>query len=474
MKIPQKSSCTPIVFLILSIIVLAFYSCSQTSPPASPPNIVIINVDDMGWRDVSFMGSAFYSTPNMDRIAAGGMKFTNGYAAAANCAPSRASLMTGLWSPRHRIFTVASSERGEAKDRKIIPTPNTTVLDSSFTTFPMVLQEHGYTTCTAGKWHLSSDPTRFGFDVNIGGSKAGNPGTYYPPYRNVDLEAPNGEYLTDLIMTKSIEFIRNAQSPFLLYYTPYAVHTPIQPVDSLKHKYQDKPAWEGQNNVNYATMVENLDRNIGRLLETLEERKLMDNTLFIFTSDNGGLYGITYQRPLRAGKGNYYEGGIRVPFVFSWKGQIRAGSKSDFPITNMDIFPTLLDLIGIDHHHHNLDGQSLSNLLLDKAFTGTSRPLFWHFPIYLQAYDKNNNQSRDSLFRTRPGSVIRYGEWKLHHYFEDDGLELYNLENDIEEANNLTQEHPEKTKELYDLLDRWRKQVNAPVPQEPNPKYEGD
>jgi arylsulfatase A-like enzyme len=454
---------------LAGILMLGFTQCGQQDSPAKP-NIVIINVDDMGWRDTSFMGSQFYETPNIDSLASLGMFFTNGYATAANCSPSRACLMTGLWTPRHGIYTVGSSERGRSKDRKLVPIENNTTLADERTTLPEVLSNHGYTSCLAGKWHLSDNPENHGFDINIGGGHNGHPKSYYPPYGNVDLKDSEGAHLTDAIMSKAMDFVRNVASPFFLYYTPYAVHTPIQGIDSLKHYYLDKPQWQAQHNIDYATMIHNLDRNIGRLVATLKETGNLDNTLIIFTSDNGGLYGVTYQYPLRAGKGSYFEGGIRVPFYFSWNGNIEAGTTSHIPISNLDIFPTILAAAGIDYGELKLDGQSLFSILTGKK-QFEDRPLFWHFPVYLQAYDVNNNQNRDSLFRTRPGSVVRYGDWKLHHYFEDDGLELYNLRDDIGEKNNLVQQKPGKRNELYQLLDNWRNQVNAPIPTNLNPGF---
>ena len=218
-------------------------------------------------------------------------------------------------------------------------------------------------------------------------------------------------------------------------------------------------------------MVENLDTNIGHLMALLESRELLENTFIVFTSDNGGLYGITKQKPLRAGKGSFYEGGIRVPYIFRWDGKVKAGSKSTFPVTNLDIFPTLLEITGIDAASYSPDGMNLMPVLTGES-KHIERSLYWHFPIYLQAYNVKDNENRDSLFRTRPGSVIRKGNWKLHYYFEDDGVELYNIEADIAESKNLAVENPEKTKELLSLLKDWWKTTNAPIPAERNPEYE--
>jgi arylsulfatase A-like enzyme len=459
-----------VLFLALCLMTLA--GCNKPGRP----NILLINIDDMGWRDAGFMGSEFYETPHLDRLASSGMVFTNGYATASNCAPSRACLMSGQWTPRHGIYTVNNSDRGKSADRKLIPTPNTTVLADEFVTLAEILQEAGYQTCHAGKWHLGEDPRTQGFDINIGGTHAGNPGSYYPPYRNVPLDAPDGEYLTDLIMDLAIDFVREAgEGPFFLYYSPYAVHTPIHPVDSLFFRYVDKAPWMGQGHAGYASMVDNLDRNIGNLLQALEEEGKSGNTMIIFTSDNGGYFGVTRQKPLRAGKGSYYEGGIREPFVIAWAGKIEAGQQSDVPVTNLDLFPTILEAVGLKKMLRGKGALPLDGISLLPHLTRgrdiEERPLFWHFPIYLQAGATEGYESRDSLFRTRPGSVVRLGEWKLHEYFEDEGLELYNLREDIGERMNLAQEYPEKTQELFSLLEQWREETGAPVPTELNPEY---
>lgn len=466
-----------------SIFGIAFFVCGYCLPilsaahysalaGANPPNIILIHVDDMGWRDVGFMGSRFYRTPHIDALAAQGMIFMQGYASAANCAPSRACLMSGKWSPRHGIYTVASSERGKAEDRKLVPTPNETTLSDEHMIIPEILGNHGYVTCHAGKWHLHDDPLTRGFDYNIGGGHNGHPASYYAPYNNISLEAEEGKHLTDLIMEKTVAFLEATKEPFFLNYAPYAIHTPIQGIDSLSAYYQSQSPWKGQSNIAYATMIHNLDRNIGHLITTLKNSGKWSNTLIIFTSDNGGVYGITQQQPLRAGKGSYYEGGIRVPFFFVWNDRIAIGQDTATYITNLDLFPTILEAAGVSHSSFEYDGHSLLSLLSgEEEVAQTLRPLYWHFPIYLQAYDVHFNQSRDPLFRTRPGSVIRYGDWKLHHYFEDNGLELYHLGKDVGEQDNVVDQYPQKVKELMRKLDEWRKKTAAPVPTTLNPAF---
>ncbi len=460
-------------FIIVAFIILNLLasSCNIESGRNKRPNIVLINIDDLGWKDVGFMGSEYYETPNIDNLANQGMVFSNGYAASSNCAPSRACLMTGKWTPRHGIYTVNSSERGASQNRKLIPIKNTITLSKEHEIITEILDQNGYVTCHAGKWHLSQTPLEFGFKLNIGGGHNGHPKSYYPPYKNVQIEGSENQHLTDLVMEKTLEFVDTVSSPFFLYYAPYAVHTPIQPVNGLLEKYEQKPSWNGQNNPEYATMVENLDRNIGLLISKMKEKQVFNNTLIIFSSDNGGLYGSTKQLPLRAGKGSYYEGGIREPFFFVLKSSIKANSKSDVPITNLDIFPTILHYAGITNKRLKLDGTNLSPILEEKV-SKLDRQLYWHFPIYLQAYDVSDNENRDSLFRTRPGSAIRHGDWKLHYYFENNEVELYNLEQDIGERNNLATKQAEKTKEMLSYLKKWWNETKAPIPKNLNPKYQ--
>ena len=459
-----------VITIFAALILLSSCTNKSTEKEVQKPNILLINIDDMGWRDVGFMGSEYYDTPNIDKLAANGMIFTNAYAASANCAPSRACMMSGQWTPRHGIYTVGTSERGKSKTRKLIPTKNNEVLPDSQYILTEALKDAGYVTCHAGKWHLNDDPTTQGFDVNIGGSHAGNPGSYYPPYKRVaSLTAPSDDYyLTNLVMDKTLDFLNSVKDhPFFMYYSPYAVHTPIQPVKSLLPNYENKPEWNGQNNAKYATMVDNLDIQIGRMITNLEESGKLKNTFILFISDNGGLYKVTKQWPLRAGKGAYYEGGIREPMFAYWDGEIKPATKSDVPVTNLDFYPTILEVAGIEKPTDKvLDGQSILPLL--KGGELNERPLFWHFPIYLEG---GNIETQDKVFRTRPGSAMRLGEWKLIQYFENNDIELYNLKDDIGEKNNLAESNSEKVKELLGILENWRNKTNAPIPTELNPDY---
>lgn len=464
-----------VISLLIATVFMAQTSAAKSKETTyERPNIILINIDDMGWRDVGFMGSEYYETPNIDALSKQGMVFTNAYAGASNCAPSRACMMSGQWTPRHGIYTVTNSDRGKSETRKIIPTVNNEYMPDDNLLIPELLKKAGYTTCFAGKWHLTDDPLLRGFDVNIGGSHAGNPGSYYPPYKNVpSLKAPSKDYyLTNLVMDKTLEFIDTVKNKtFFLYYAPYAVHTPLNPVKSLLPKYENKPEWNGQHNAKYATMVENVDAQIGRLIARLKEKNLFDNTFIIFISDNGGVYNITKQWPLRAGKGSYYEGGIREPMFALWNGKIAAGTKTETQVTNLDFYPTILDAARIKKPTDKvLDGESILPVLTGENEL-KERPLFWHFPIYLQG---GNKETQDPLFRTRPGSAVRFGDWKLIQYFENNDIELYNLKNDIGEKKNLAKSNPEKANELLTLLINWRTETNAPVPTELNPEYKAN
>lgn len=463
-------------FLILLLILLSIKSQAQgnrskAGADVNQPNVILIVIDDLGWKDLGFMGSKYYQTPNIDRLASESLTFSNGYAAAANCAPSRACLFSGQNTPRHGVYTVGTSERGRTESRKLIPTANLDMLDDSVFTLAELMKASGYQTATIGKWHIGKDPRSQGFDLNIAGNAKGNAPSYFPPYQNPDLaDGPRGEYITDRLGDEAVNYLKNRESgkPFFLYLPNFAVHTPLQAPEDLKKKYVGKGV-PGQKNSAYAAMVESMDLNIGKVLKAVQELGLENNTIVIFTSDNGGIRSVSDQAPLRAGKGSYYEGGIRVPFTVKWPGRIRAGSTSDVPVTNLDLFPTLADITGFDIRNRQLDGNSL--LPIFNGRTIRPRALYWHFPIYLQAYDPAQDQGRDPVFRTRPGAVIRQGKWKLHVYYEDNVRELYDLSTDLGERNNLANEQREITKRLYDKLLKWQKETKAPIPTMLNPAF---
>jgi len=441
-----------------------------------PPNIVFIFIDDMGWRDVGFMGSQYYETPNIDKLAGEGMVFTSAYSNAPNCAPARACLLSGQYGPRHGVYTVDTSARGPSRLRKLIPITNTTVLDANIVTIAEAIKSAGYVSASIGKWHLGDDPqfgpTGQGFDVNVGGYSAGQPQKgYFVPYKNPELpDGPPGEYLTDRLTSEALNFIEsNSDKPFFLYLPHYAVHTPLQAKAGIIDKYKKKPVSNGQENATYAAMIESTDQGVGRIMDKLDELGLTENTIVFFFSDNGGVKGITSNQPLRGGKGMLYEGGIREPMFVRWPGVVKPGTICDTPVIGIDMYPTILEMTGARKPEGKvLDGESIVPLLEGgKSLNRTA--LFWHFPAYLQGKAEG---ARDPHFRTRPCAAVRMGHFKLIEYFEDGALELYNLKDDIGEQRNLVDDIPEKARELHKLMLAWRKAVKAPVPTELNPEYD--
>ena len=440
------------------------------------PNVLFIFLDDFGWRDCGYMGSDFYETPHIDALARQGMIFTNAYSAAANCAPARASLLSGQYSPRHEIYNVGTQRRGDPKHGKLMHVPGTDTLKADLRTWAHQIQQAGYRTGTIGKWHLSKDPLPYGFDFNFAGSHSGSPPRgYFPPHPGAPglQDAPSDEYLTDRLTDEAIGFIeRNQQSPWLLYLTHFAVHTPLQGRADLVAKYEAKPKGELHDHAVMAAMIESVDTGVGRIVDTLSSMGLRDNTVIIFTSDNGGYGPATSMRPLKGYKGTYYEGGIREPFFVNWPGVVEAESKCDTPIINVDLYPTLCEITGAKLPvGQPVDGISLLPILTGEPKDLGERAIFWHFPAYLQSYQRINEQ-RDPLFRSRPCSIIREGKWKLHEFFEDGAIELYDLNADIGEQTNLAGMHPEKARELHKKLIAWRESTGAPVPTEANPNYD--
>lgn len=447
----------------------------QVKDASAKPNVLFIFLDDYGWRDCGFMGSDYYETPNIDKLAAQGMIFDNAYAAAANCAPSRACLLSGQYSPRHEIFNVGTSLRGNPKHSRLKHIPGTDTLRKDILTWAHCVRGAGYETGTIGKWHLSRNPMPYGFDFNFAGSHSGSPPRgYFAPHPGAPglEDAPKDEYLTDRLTDEAIAFIeRNKERPWCLYLTHFAVHTPLQARADLLSKYQEKPPGELHSTAVMGAMIQSVDEGVGRLVATLDTLGLSDNTVIVFTSDNGGYGPATTMRPLKGYKGTYYEGGIRVPFFVKWPGVVKEKSKSHTPICNVDLFPTLCEITGAELPvGQELDGVSLVDELSGRGELA-ERQLYWHFPAYLQGYSRADEQ-RDPIFRTRPCSIIRDGKWKLHEYFEDGGLELYDLSVDVGETKNLAEAMPNKANELHQKLIRWREQTQAPVPTEPNPRYD--
>ncbi|MBT5815918.1 MAG: sulfatase [Opitutales bacterium] len=440
------------------------------------PNILFIFLDDFGWKDTSYMGSDFYESPNIDKLASEGMVFTKAYSASANCAPARACMLSGQYTPRHEIYNVGTGLRGNPKHSRLKHIPGVDTLDTSIRTWAQQIQASGYETAMMGKWHLSDDPIPYGFDVNVGGTHSGSPPRgYSPPHPNIpSLQGlPEDSYLTDYLSDQADAFIRsNKDNPWMLYLTHFAVHTPLDAKKELVAKYEAKAKGELHDHVEMATMIQSVDDGIGKIQATLDELGLTDNTIVLFFSDNGGYGPATDMDPLKGYKGTYYEGGIRVPFFVKWPGVVAPGQKSSEPIIGVDVFPTLCEMTGAAlPNGQDLDGVSLVSLFKGETPNLGNRALYWHFPAYLQSYAVTDEQ-RDILFRSRPCSVIRVGDWKLHQYFEDGGLELYNLRDDIGETRNLAKSMNEKTSELLARLEGWREGIGAPVPNERNPQFD--
>ncbi|MEM8678499.1 MAG: sulfatase [Planctomycetota bacterium] len=466
-------------------VVLAAGPLIQAAEPAiERPNILFLFLDDLGWRDCGFMGSDYYETPHLDRLAAQGMIFTNAYSCAANCAPARACLLSGQYTPRHEVYNVGTRRQGEPTWGKLQHVAGTNRLRPGIKTWAACLKEVGYATALLGKWHLSKDPLRHGFDLNVGGTHSGSPPRgYFPPHRDAPglQHRPEGEYLTDFLNQQAVEFIQaHRDQPWMLYLSHFAVHTPLQAKAEIIGQYEQKRRGQRHDNAVMAAMIHSVDEGVGRLVATLQATAQTERTMIIFFSDNGGYGPATSMAPLRGYKGTYYEGGIREPCFVTWPGTIPAGTKREVPIIGVDIYPTLLEVAGASPPNHPLDGVSLLPLLTAQTRQLPDRALFWHFPTYLKSYAPATlprmghklAQQRDPLFRSRPCSIVRHGDWKLHEYFEDGELELYNLQHDVGETTNLATTRSAKAQQLHQMLIDWRARLAAPVPTAPNPNYD--
>jgi len=459
------------------------FSCSKSEKKKQ--NIVFFLVDDLGWKDLGYLGSSFYETPNIDRLASESMIFTSAYAACPVCSPTRASIMTGKYPARMNTTDYFGARQPDQiknskrwpKDRPLLPAPYEDRLPHEEVTVAETLKENDYATFFAGKWHLGPEgfwPEDQGFDANQGGIERGGPyggKKYFSPYGNPRLtDGPEGEHLPDRLATEAVKFMKaHVDQPFLTYLSFYSVHTPLMAREDLQDKYEKKrktapeEAWgkEGkrkvrqvQNHAVYAGMVEAVDQAVGKVLNTLEETGLDKNTIIFLMSDNGGLSTSeghpTSNLPLRAGKGWLYEGGIREPMLIKWPGIADQGKKCDTPIISNDFYPTILDMVGIPlKSKQHQDGVSLVPLLEEKSLK--NRPLFWHYPHY-------GNQGGS------PGGAVREGDYKLIEFYEDNHLELYNIKEDIGEKNNLVEQKSEKVKKLHQKLVDWRKSVDARMP----------
>ena len=463
-------------FLAFWLVAVAAWGGWLPATVADPPNVVFIYIDDLGYSDVGFMGARHYRTPHIDRLAEQGMIFTSAYAAAPNCAPSRACLMSGQYSPRHGVYTVGNPDRGKAALRKLIAIKNNTVLPASVTTIGELFQGAGYQTGYFGKWHLgkpgTTGPVEQGFAVNVGGNHSGSPqGGHFSPFRNPQLpDSGEREYLTDRLTREATGFIEaKRDQPFFLMLSHYAVHTPIQAKKEITQKYQDD-AGQKSFNAKYAAMIESVDDSVGQVVQKLESEKLLDQTMIIFYSDNGGHGKMTRCAPLRGSKGMAYEGGIRVPLSITWRGRITEKSRCDTPVTGVDFFETFRVMLDAERPNGQpLDGCDIMPLLVGASPEFARKSLFWHFPAYLEG--KNYRGAPDPAFRARPFGAIRSGDWKLIRFFEDERVELYNLADDIGESRNLATEQPQIASRLAQDLKSWQLSVNAPIPTERNPAF---
>lgn len=472
----------------IATICLAAFSLALliNSAVAAKPNVLFILADDLGWRDLSVEGSSFYESPNIDRIANEGMRFTQGYATCQVCSPSRASIMTGKYPVRVDISNYIGAAEREAwtRNTKLLPPPYAHNLPHSEITMAEAFKQGGYKTFFAGKWHLGGEgsfPEDHGFDINIGGHHRGSPpGGFFSPYNNPKMDDGKvGEYLPLRLGEETAAFIESHKDePFFAYLSFYNVHAPIQTTKALWEKYQKKatadpiaksrfiidrttPVRQVQDNPLYAGMIEAMDSAVGKVLDTLDRLGLEKNTIVVFTSDNGGVSAgdgkATSNLPLRGGKGRQWEGGIREPFYIKWPGSQSQGKICTTPVIGTDFYPTLLEIAGLPAlPRQHIDGVSLVPLL--KGGNLKPRSLYWHYPHY-------GNQGGE------PSSIVREKDWKYIYYYEDRRSELYNLSTDPVEQSNRVSVYPELAENLKDKLDKWLTGVNATYPYS-NPNYD--
>ncbi len=483
-RMPRVGAVFP---LVLTALAGATATASGQDPGQPPqPNVVVILADDLGWRDLSCTGSPFYQTPHIDRLATEGMRFTQGYAACQVCSPSRGAIMTGKSPARLKITDYIGAPSGTdwKRNTRLLPAHYLRQLPAAEITMAEAFRDSGYRTFFAGKWHLGGEgslPTDHGFDINIGGHQAGSPpGGFFSPYKNPKLsDGPPGESLPVRLGQETADFIRaHREQPFFAFLAFYSVHAPIQTSERLWQKYQPRassrdpvdhrflidrtlPVRQVQDHPVYAGMVESMDDGVGQVLDALDELGLVDNTIVVFTSDNGGVSSgdgyATSNLPLRGGKGRQWEGGIREPFLVRWPGHIRPGTTCDTPVIGTDLFPTLLDLCGLPQlPGQHEDGVSLRPLVEGAALP--MRPLYWHYPHY-------GNQGGE------PSSIIRAGDWKLIRYLEDGRVELYNIATDPGEQSNVAESSPERVLKMTAALDDWLQAVAADMPA-PNPQFD--
>ncbi len=446
---------------------LAGQDAEASKVDGNPPNVLLILVDDLGCRDLSGEGHAMHRTPNLDRLRAESVRFTNASCNGPNCSPSRAALVTGRHGSRTGVHTVGSPRRGKEKDRRLEPPANRFRIAEDERTIAETLAEAGYRTGFVGKWHVSADPRTQGFDVNAGGNKAGHPKSYFPPYRNPDLEdGPDGEYLVDRLARETVGIVDGFEAddedrPWFVMYAPYAVHTPIQAPLAAVAEYQARNPGVDLRKARYGVMVDATDRAIGSILERID----LDRTVVCFASDNGGLQPVTDMAPWRGGKGMLYEGGIRTPLYVRSAGFEPRDVAT--PVQLFDLHPTITELAGAAPIQDVvIDAVSLVPLLRGEAME--RGPIFWHFPAYLEGWDAESRDPKDS-FRTTPSGAVREGRWKLVEWFDDGELELFDLEADPGERVNRSEDRPAIRDRLKSRLHEWRATISAPMPEAVSP-----
>jgi arylsulfatase A-like enzyme len=448
--------------ILATVMLLAATACVSSAGAVDrtrPPNVILILMDDMGWRDVGFAGNTFVETPHIDRLAKTGLVFTQSYASAPNCAPTRACLMSGQYTPRHGIYTVVDPRQPPGSPwHKLVAAHSESELATQIVTLPESLRAAGYATGFFGMWNLGRGrtgpvtPGGQGFDTVVFPETLG--------FGKDEYFDDKGNYLSDRLTDEVLAFVeKNRDRPFFAYYADHAVHAPFNPKPDLLTKYErgGKAGDDGRNDPAYAATIEAVDQNVGRIVAALEKARLTGDTVVIFTSDNGGTQ--RYTPPLSGSKGQLYEGGIRVPLVVSWPGVAKKGTTVATPVTTVDLYPTLLELCGAAAPAgQTLDGTSLAGLLRGGK-SPTRERLFWHFPCYVG--------------RATPASAVRDGDYKLIEFFEDGGsVELYNLRDDPDEKRDLAASQPDRVAVLSRALHDWQQATGAAMTRGVNPAYD--
>jgi arylsulfatase A-like enzyme len=439
----------------------SFQKCAQEQ---RRPNVIHILIDDMGYGDLGCYGNTFHETPHIDQLASDGMKFTNAYAAAPNCSPTRASILTGQWPARLGITQYLHGNKNAPRMQKkpMIQPDLPPGLPLDTITIAEAVKDHGYATASIGKWHLGGEqylPENHGFDYTFAGGDYGHHQTMFSPFEiPVIPDTEPGKYLTDYLTDKAEEFIEaNQDTPFFMYLSLYAVHSPIQAKEELIEKYREKLKNGEEGDPVYAAMVEGVDICVKRVRQKLQDLNLAEDTIIMFFSDNGGVPSRASNGPLRSGKGYLYEGGIREPLIVHWPGVTEPGSVNDALVTSTDFYPTIMEMITGTEQSGSTDGQTIVPLLRGENDIPRDT-LYWHYPHYSNA-------------GSPPCSAIRENEYKLIEFHEDESLELYNLTEDIDESNNLAEDMPDLASRLYEKLQSWRDELDVKMPW-PNPDYD--